>query len=150
MTRFLLALALYASAAGMAEAQVARWLGEFQYTGGTCPTGQGRSGVAFQPSLDGANGPDSWLSIFSHYNATNLRLRDADFGKSFKKVKVFGMDAMAEPFGEHPVSIRFSKVRPSNIEADTPMIEITGQIKDPPFDQGCVRDFTIVLVNESL
>jgi hypothetical protein len=152
MRRLLIAAALYASVAGLAQAQVARWLGEFQFTGGTetCSSSKGRTSVYFQPSLDGTNGPNSVFTVFGNYNATNYDLENADFGQRFKKVKVLSIGAAVEPFSEYSVRIRFSSVRPARIRANTPMVEITGQIKAPPWgDPACVRDFTMVLVNEN-
>jgi hypothetical protein len=152
MKRFLIALALCASTAGMPQAQAAEWFGEFDFIGGTeeCVHVPGaRLDALFRPQNVGGNGQGSRFSVFGQTFAENFDLAKGNFNEDYKKVNAYVVGAFAGPVDDHAVRVRFTSVRPSRIRADTPMLQISGQIKGYAFEStNCVMDFRMVLVNQ--
>jgi hypothetical protein len=154
MKRHLIALALCCSTAGMPQAQAAEWFGEIDFISGTEDCGHipgARLDAFFRPQRVGGNGQGSRLSVFGRTFAfaENFELPSGNFNENFKTVNAFILDAFARPVDDHVVRVRFTSVRPSRIRADTPTLQISGQIKGYGFESAkCVMDFRMVLVNQ--
>jgi hypothetical protein len=145
---------LLAMTAAPSEAQVVRWHGHFTIVSksGTCPIYDpvGDHGfVRFRPQLAGTdNGPGTRLAVYRDRNLTAFRLASGLFSENLKVVEeTYAADA-AYVDNANPVRVRFLSQTPRKINANTPFINVVGQIDNYDLMSECRVTFHMALTKE--
>ena len=145
--------ALAVVAASPVSAAEVRFYGAFVVTeqAGTCPNGDQvgqRFFARFRPRNLGDNPPHSDLNLFEISFAQGFRLFDGAFGGSFKQVQATFIGGGSGLNEDNPVRVKFLTQEPSPIKANTPFVNITGQIKGYDFQPNCTVTFSLALTKQ--
>jgi hypothetical protein len=151
MKNLLYGLAIGLLAAGSAEAQVVQWQGVYQIIAesGDCPYDDtGATGIArFMPPVTPDNGPGSKLTFFvGRQYAESYRASD-EFTRRFQRVEAAFIGGTFDKM--RYVRVRFASVEPADITADTPFVQITGQIRGFDGRPDCTSTFRMVAAKRS-